>query len=127
SMINSCPHPGCLATGRTGRTRLPEGIAAADFDDNGTYDVINVNDGGANVTVAVNAGSTSLMRGDGNLDARISAADIVAVMATVAVANQRAVEDAVRAGQAATLALDADGDGLLTTTDAVGVVARLFR
>ena len=40
-------------------------MAAADFDDNGAYDVINVNVGGANTSLAVSTRMDVPLRGDG--------------------------------------------------------------
>lgn len=120
----SCPNAGCLATGPQ-----PVGIAAADMDDNGTYDVLSVNNFSGTVTANISTRAAVLLRGDANDDASVSAADLVAVITRLSVTHYRAIEDAVLAGQLQppTLAADADGDGMLTVTDTVGVMARLFR
>ena len=120
----SCPQSGCLGTGPQ-----PVAVAGADVDDNGTYDVLSVNSFSGTVTMNINTRASTLLRGDGNDDGKVSAADLVAVTRAVSASRGSAVEDAVLAGkvQPPTLAVDADGDGKLTATDAIGVAARLFR
>ncbi len=120
--VAACPDAPCLSAGRT-----PVGIAAADFDGNGTYDLLTVNRGGGNVALAVNLLDSSVVRGDGNGDGQVSVADSIAVMRALAGGgNGRAVEDAVREGLASNVGADADGDGTLTTSDAIGVAGHLF-
>lgn len=117
-----CPNFPCLPTGAS-----PEGLGAADFNDDGTYDLVSSNSFGSNLAVALSIFENSIRRGDGNDDTFVTAADLVAVMAALPGKNRSAIEDLVRAGLVATLNLDADGDGRLTTVDSTGVVARIFR
>jgi len=122
SVIQGCPEPNCAETGRT-----PVSIAGADFNGDGSYDVMTVNNGGSNVAVALSTLSSSLLRGDVNGDARISAADLPGLMAQVPRYNRQAVEDLVRADKLPTQAYDADGDGLLSSVDSIGIAGLIFR
>lgn len=122
SIAQSCPEPGCAETGRT-----PVSIVGADFNGDGAYDVLTVNNGGGNIAVATSALVSTLIRGDANQDGRVSAADLPKVMGRIPAFNRLAIEDLVRAGDVDTLAYDADGDGLLSSTDTIGTAARIFR
>ncbi|GIW39854.1 MAG: hypothetical protein KatS3mg076_0431 [Candidatus Binatia bacterium] len=121
--VFACPEPNCLVAGRT-----PVDVVAADFDDDGDYDVAAANDGGSNVTIFTSERGPGTLRGDANGDTRIDAADVVGVArALVSGANGRAVEDAFRSGLVATRGADANGDGTLDANDAVSVGVRIFR
>jgi len=122
SVVQTCPQVNCLESGRT-----PIGVVGADFDADGSYDMASVNDGGANVAVAMSELGSEVLRGDGNQDGRVSAADLTAVWGRVPQYNRQAIEDLVRSGAVPTLNLDGDGDGMLSSVDASSVAARIFR
>lgn len=122
-------------------SRQPINVTVADFNDDGRYDIATGNkDASANnVSVLTNcireqecsslAGVTAL-RGDGNDDTILSAADLVAVSLEVADADGKRVEDIARpeaAGFQAAPGVDANGDGRVDRQDRTAVVTRLFR
>jgi hypothetical protein len=117
-----CPGFPCLPSGRS-----PTSVGAADFDDNGSYDIVSSNASGSNLAVGTSLVEVPLMRGDGNEDGEVSAADLVTLMGLLPGRNRAAIEDLRRAEQVATANLDADGDGNMSTVDTTAMVGRMFR
>jgi len=112
-----------------GASRGPTSVAAGDTDGDGRYDALAANSFIAgSVSVMTNVGATAVTRGDANRDARVSAADTLAVIRELADGAGRPVEDVVGAGgsYAAGPGIDANGDGIVTAQDIRGVAARLF-
>jgi hypothetical protein len=96
---------------------LPRGLAIGDFDDDGGYDFATAC---IRPAVASNRRGGAL-RGDGNGDGVLAAADLVAIAAAVRVARCILVE------RYAFPAVDADGDGVVCRQDARAAVRRIFR
>ncbi len=112
-----------------GVSRGPISVAAADVDGDGRYDGAAANSFLAgSVSVLTNIGGTEMLRGDGNGDRRVSAADTLAVIRELGDGNGRRIEDVQVAGGAYAAAggVDANGDGFVTAQDARAVAHRLF-
>lgn len=116
-----------LAGDEFGVSRRPIAAAAGDFDGDGRYDGATANSFVAgSVSVLTNILAPAVTRGDGNRDARLTAADLTAVMREVGDGGSPRVEEAARAGFSAGPGVDANGDGLVTLQDAMGVASRIF-
>ncbi|MBI3784054.1 MAG: VCBS repeat-containing protein [Deltaproteobacteria bacterium] len=111
-----------------GVNRRPISVFAADVDGDGRYDGIAADSSPApTASVLTNIRGDGLLRGDGNGDGRLSAADAVAVMLKVREFNGIHAEDApTRGAYAARVAVDANGDGIVTLQDVFGLTYRLF-
>lgn len=122
-------------------SRMPESIAAADFDGDGRYDVASGNtDASANnVTLLYNCArdpgcdlfnndpaGMAARRGDANDDGIISAADFVALGAEIADGDGDQVEDIELGTFAAAAGVDANGDGRVDHQDAIAIARRYF-
>jgi hypothetical protein len=122
---------------------MPITATVADFDDDGRYDVAtgNSDPSANNLSVLSNclrdpdcAGAdvfpgVAALRGDGNGDAIVSAADLVAVAHEVGDADGKRVEDIARPkspGFQASAGVDANGDGRVDRQDRTAVTRRLF-
>jgi hypothetical protein len=102
-------------------------VTSADFNGDGRYDVVAANTAAApSVALATNIGATPVLRGDGNGDGVVSAADVIAVLRKLADGYGSRPEDAKKGTYAAALGIDANGDGVVTPQDARGVIHRLF-
>jgi hypothetical protein len=110
-------------------SRGPVSVAAADFDGDGRYDGAVANSFVAgSVSVLTNILAPAVVRGDGNGDGKVTAADAVAVMRELGDGNGSRVEQVQVAGGAypAAAGIDANGDGFVTGQDALAVAHRLF-
>ncbi len=108
-------------------SRRPTSVEAADFDGDGRYDAALSNSFVAgSVSILTNIRAPMLLRGDANSDLRVTAADLGAVLREVTDGGSVRIEEAARAGFAAGSGVDANGDGLVTPQDAMGVAARIF-
>jgi hypothetical protein len=110
-------------------SRQPVSVAVADFDGDGRYDGAAADNfvAGA-VSVLTNIVAPAVLRGDGNGDGAVSAADAVAVMRELADGNGTRIEDVTRGGSfAAAPGVDANGDGVITPQDALAVAHRVFQ
>jgi hypothetical protein len=102
-------------------------IIVADFDGDGRYDVATANDWIAgSVSVLTNIAATPIIRGDGNGDGKVTAADLVAVARKLRDGAATRVEQVAKGSYAAAPGADANGDGLVTAQDAWALVHRLF-
>ncbi|MGH7787555.1 MAG: FG-GAP repeat domain-containing protein [Candidatus Binatia bacterium] len=101
----------------------PVGIAAADFDADGRYDLLAR---GNTAWVLTNTADAANPRGDGNGDGTRSAADVTALATALARAPVQSVEDAAQAGGVST-GIDTDGDGSVDGRDLPLLIRRLFR
>lgn len=121
-IVQVCPEIGCLDSGRT-----PLAVAGADLDSDGSYDLVTVNDGGSNVSIAYSTLQSEVLRGDANADGLVTVADITRIWSRMPQYNRQRVEALVRADpEQWNLAFDADGDGLVSSVDTTAVVARIF-
>jgi hypothetical protein len=70
----------------------------------------------------------AVIRGDGNGDGKVTAADAVSVMRELGDGNGSRIEEVRVSGgtYAAAPGVDANGDGLVTAQDALAVAHRLF-
>jgi len=109
--------------------RMPTSLACADFDGDGRYDAATADDQFAGtVSVLTNIAATPvIIRGDGNGDGKVSAADLVAVARKLGDGASTAVEKLgfgtypeVKPGA------DANGDGVVTNQDVFAIAYRLF-
>lgn len=110
-------------------SRQPVRMLAADFDGDGRYDGASLNSAVASsVSVLTNIRATPVLRGDGNGDGVVTAADTIAVMRKVGNGNGLRIEQVqVSSGSyPAAPGVDANGDGLVTLQDALAVAHRLF-
>lgn len=108
--------------------RRPTSVVAADFDGDGRYDAAAGDSFVADVSVLTNisATHTPILRGDGNGDHRVSAADAVAVMRKLGDGASTRVEQVGRGTYAAAPGADANGDGVVTGQDIFAIAYRLF-
>jgi hypothetical protein len=130
-------------SGRIGDTvsRMPEVLAAGDFDDDGRYDVVagNTDPSAGNVSVMLNCSreptchpfgfapaGMAATRGDGNDDGTLSAADVAAVAAEVIDGDGDQVEAVETGFFTAVAGVDANGDGRVDEQDAHAVARRIF-
>jgi len=110
-------------------SRQPQKIAAADFDGDGRYDVVTGNTANTAMNVSVIKNSTAgvtLLRGDGNGDGRVGAADVVAARRAAGAVNRGRPEDIFRVGFGLGPGVDANGDGIVTPQDTRATVTRIF-
>jgi hypothetical protein len=99
-------------------------LSAGDFDDDGRYDLIA---GGTNVYRLINeTEDAGVVRGDGNGDGRVTAADIVAVAAELYDGDSSQVESVSLGTFAGKSGVDADGDGVIARADLRASPLRLF-
>ncbi|MFI5398198.1 MAG: FG-GAP-like repeat-containing protein [Candidatus Binatia bacterium] len=116
------------AVGGVTVARRPTSIVAADFDGDGRYDAAAGDSFVADVSVLTNisATHTPILRGDGNGDHKVSAADVVAVMRKLGDGASTRVEQVGRGTYAAKPGADANGDGVVTGQDIFAIAYRLF-
>jgi hypothetical protein len=100
----------------------PFGLATADVDADGRYDALPLGDA---IWVLENAGAAPALRGDGNRDGRVSAADLTAVIRELPPVGSRPIEAILHDGRAGAGA-DADGDGRLDMLDLAALRTRCF-
>lgn len=98
-------------------------LSAGDFDDDGRYDVIA---SGTNAYRLINeTEGLSVVRGDGNGDGRITAADFVALASELSEGGGQ-IESVPRGAFAAGLGADGDGDGVVNRADLRALLLRFF-
>jgi FG-GAP-like repeat/Dockerin type I domain len=115
-----------VSAGSTTVNRMPTAVAAADFDGDGRYDAAALTTAAAStVSVLTTIGAPPVVRGDGNTDGAVTAADAVAVMRALAAGNGARLEQAQAQGPLKPQA-DANGDGVLSLQDVFAVAHRLF-
>jgi FG-GAP-like repeat len=132
-LLTSTPTGRLTRLGEIMVSRQPKVITAADFHDSGGYDVCTGNASTAmNISVLNNTGATPVLRGDGNGDGIVSAADLTTVQLEASVDGRR-VEDAGRIGSSPCPSgicpgpgVDANGDGMVTPQDARATATRIF-
>lgn len=108
-------------------SRRPISAEGCDFDGDGRYDAALANSFVAgSVSILTNILAPMVLRGDGNADARVTAADLAAVSTEVSDGGSVRIEEVGRAGFAAAAGVDANGDGMVTPQDALAVAARIF-
>jgi hypothetical protein len=116
-----------MRVGSVSISRQPKTIVAADFNADGRYDVATGNASTAmNVSALNNSGATPVLRGDGNGDGRVSAADLVAAQRQVTDSDSQRIEDVGRGTFAAAAGVDANGDGVVTPQDTFATARRIF-
>jgi hypothetical protein len=109
------------------RSQGSTSIIVADFDGDGRYDVATANDWTAgSVSVLTNITATPIIRGDGNGDGKVTAADLVAVARKLRDGAATRVEQVGKGSYLAAPGADANGDGLVTAQDAWALAHRLF-
>jgi hypothetical protein len=110
-----------------GVNRRPISLTTADFDGDGRYDAAAAASSPAPTTsVLTNIRAPGFLRGDGNGDGVISAADAAAVMRKLVRGTAIRVEDAGRGSYAAARGVDANGDAIVTLPDALAVSTLVF-
>lgn len=109
-----------------GVSRQPNSVTTGDFDGDGRYDMAALTTFVAAVGVISNDAMASVVRGDGNNDTTVSAADVAALMRETAEGGTRRVEDVGRGAFAGSPGLDANGDGAADRLDTLALVHRLF-
>jgi len=116
-------------------SRQPVAIVGADFDGDGRYDVATANSANTamNVSVLRNiTNSPTLLRGDGNGDGRVNAADLVAAQRAAGAVDRGRPEDIsnVVCGLDVVCGIgpgvDANGDGIITGQDTRATATRIF-
>lgn len=108
-------------------SRGPVSMTAADFDGDGRYDAAAADNFVAgSVTVLTNIAATPLIRGDGNGDHKVTAADLVAVARKLSDGASTPVEQVRRGAHPVEPGADANGDGAVTAQDTVALEHRLF-
>jgi hypothetical protein len=108
-------------------SRGPVSAVAADFSGDGRYDGASANGFVAgSASVLTNIGALAVLRGDGNLDSRVSAADLVALARELPDNATARADRALRGSFPAGPGIDANGDGLVTAQDAAAVIHRVF-
>jgi hypothetical protein len=91
-------------------SRRPTVAEAGDFDGDGRYDAALSNSFVAgSVSILTNILAPGLLRGDGNGDARVTAGDLGAALREVTDGGSIRIEEAARAGYAASAGVDANG------------------
>jgi hypothetical protein len=111
--------------------RMPASLATADFDGDGRYDAAAADDQFAGtVSVLTNIAATpAIIRGDGNGDGKVSAADLVAVARQLGSSTSTRVEKLKLADGTfpnAKPGADANGDSVVTGQDTFAIAHRLF-
>lgn len=109
-----------------GVSRQPTAVSAGDLDGDGRYDIGAVTIFVASVAILSNDSTTFVVRGDGNNDTLVSAADTIALVRDVAEGGVRRAEDVGRGAFAGSPGLDANGDGAADRLDTLALVQRLF-
>lgn len=113
--------------GRGPASIVSSAVAAADFDGDGRYDAATVDNFLAGTApVMSNVLAPTVLRGDGNGDGAVTAADTIAVLLAAHNTNGIRVEDLPTDAYAATRGVDANGDGSVNAQDALAVAHRLF-
>jgi hypothetical protein len=108
-------------------SRRPTTAKAADFDGDGRYDGATSNSFVAgSVSILTNILAPGRLRGDGNRDGEVTAADLAAAMLELTDGGSPRVEEAPRAGFNGGQEIDANGDGLITLQDPVAVSSWIF-
>jgi len=108
-------------------SRRPISVAVADVNGDGRYDGAAADAFVGAVSVLTNIVAPAVLRGDGNGDTVVSAADAVAVMRELADGSGTRIEEVTRGGRfAAAPGVDANGDGVVTPQDALAVAHRVF-
>jgi hypothetical protein len=122
-------------------SRMPEALAAGDFDGDGRYDMVagNTDASSNNITVLLNCArdpgcdifgddpvGVAANRGDANDDGIISAADLAALAAEVIDGDGSAVEEVERGSFAGVAGADSNGDGVVDAQDARAIARRIF-
>ena len=115
-----------FALASSGVSRQPIAVSAGDFDGDGRYDVGAVTIFVASMAILSNDSVTSIVRGDGNNDAVVSAADTIALARDLADGGVRRAEDVGRGAFAGSPGLDSNGDGSADRLDTLALVQRLF-
>lgn len=108
-------------------SRGPMSAALGDFDGDGRYDGAVANQLAASASVLTNIRATPALRGDGNTDGRVTAADVVAVFRELPENPTGRVEAIDRGSFKPGAGIDANGDGLVTAQDSAGTIAWAFR
>ncbi|HVM97629.1 MAG TPA: dockerin type I domain-containing protein, partial [Candidatus Acidoferrales bacterium] len=108
--------------------RRPIAVITGDTDGDGRYEGMSADGSPApTASVLTNIRGNGFLRGDGNGDGRVSAADAVAVMRKAKDMNGMHAEDAPSRGTyVAQIAVDANGDGIITPQDVFAVAFRVF-
>jgi len=110
--------------------RMPASLATADFDGDGRYDAATANDqfaGTVSVLTNIDQTNPAILRGDGNGDGKLSAADLVAVARKLHDGASTRVETLAGAVYPNTTAgADANGDSVVTGQDIFAIAYRLF-
>ncbi len=122
-------------------SRMPEAVAAGDFDADGRYDLVvgNTDASAQNVTVLLNCArdpgcdilgrdpeGMAANRGDANDDGVLTVADIAAVAAEVIDGDGRDVEGVGRGTFPGVPGADSNGDGRVDEQDARAIARRIF-
>lgn len=110
-------------------SRRPLGLVAADFNGDGSYDLAtaNADPNASNLSVLTNALASNVLRGDGNGDGKVTAADVTMLAREIADGDGDQVEDIVLRNPQSRRGVDANGDGRVDRQDVVAHVARIFR
>ncbi|HVN83466.1 MAG TPA: FG-GAP-like repeat-containing protein [Candidatus Binatia bacterium] len=101
----------------------PVGVATGDFDGDGWYDAMTV---GNTICRLTTTGADPQLRGDGNGDGRVNAADLVALARELADGDGTSVDDVARGSFTASPGVDADGDGRVSRIDARALILRMM-
>jgi hypothetical protein len=110
-------------------SHIPLSIVSADFDGDGAYDVATANsDSNANnVSVLTNETPSTVLRGDGNGDGKVTAADLTALAREIADGDGDQIDDVGLRPPQSKHGVDANGDGRVDAQDVFAHVARIFR
>lgn len=100
----------------------PAALAAADFDADGAYDAVTA---GSTTSVLTNA-RPGPARSDANGDGQLGAADLIVLARALAVGPHWRAEAFAGTVPAATTGIDADGDGIVRSSDLALTLRRLF-
>ena len=114
--------------GRGPSAIVSSAVVAGDFNGDGGYDAATVDNFLAGTApVLTNVRAPAVLRGDGNGDAVVSAADATAALLTAGKPNGVRIEDINAAGAyLAAPGVDANGDGIVNAQDALAVAHRVF-